>query len=203
MIHKRGYWWPDTIRDKDVDFAINRLKHATAMVEFCKRRGVLIQAGGCCGLYPIEQAPHFSHVYTFEIEPSNWECMVSNIADYKLQKRITPCHAALSNLTGGVRYTKCNYSTHTVNPVGELFVLAGTIDYFCEGYDVTAIQLDVEGHELEVLQGARETIERKHPVIQVEELPDRDCGEVAAFLAERGYTRLPQKFGKDRLYVHA
>lgn len=55
------------------------------------------------------------------------------------------------------------------------------------------IKIDVEGHELNVLEGARETIEQEKPVFLIEILAEREqlnSHPVLAFMAEKGYRAL-------------
>jgi FkbM family methyltransferase len=54
--------------------------------------------------------------------------------------------------------------------------------------EVDFIKIDVEGHELEVLQGARKTISSNMPVILVE-IKDQNIVCVTEFLTEIGYQR--------------
>jgi FkbM family methyltransferase len=54
------------------------------------------------------------------------------------------------------------------------------------------IKIDVEGSELEVLQGAEATIERNKPVLLIE---GGDRGEIESFLSARGYQRLMYSHG--------
>lgn len=82
------------------------------------------------------------------------------------------------------------------NPVGTREVPCIELDRFAEIQGIERVdfmKLDVEGFELNILQGARAIIERDHPVILMEynEINMRQCGiqkkEVDAFLVENGY----------------
>ena len=64
--------------------------------------------------------------------------------------------------------------------------------------DLSILQLDVEGFERRVLEGALETIARNEPVIVLEDNRD-DCEEL---LSSLGYTRSGQVAG-DHLYLTA
>lgn len=199
MIFKEGYWWPDCIRDKDVSFALNQLPYATALVQHCKKTGLLIQAGGCVGLYPIEQSRYFDRVLTFEPDPENHACLTRNVEERGVQKRVSVSAAALTETTGPVKLAKRNYSTHSVGDEGR-DVSGFSIDQKYYHLEPDALQLDVEGHEIHILRGAIETIQRCRPVIQVEELKT-DTGEVRAFLEGLGYAPQERKHGKDRIYL--
>ncbi len=200
MIFKRGYWWPDSIRDKDVDFGINMIPYANAMLPYLKERKVLIQAGGCVGLYPIEQTSNFQNVFTFEPDPENFACLVKNLEFYGCAA--FPRQQALWSENKVIGLNRRKYATHQVDETGAVEIIGITIDHFCDETGVTpnAFQLDVEGKEIEVLKGATETIWRCRPVIQVEELPSDD-GQVEEFLLALGYKIVPKKFGKDRIYL--
>ena len=54
------------------------------------------------------------------------------------------------------------------------------------------IKIDVEGHELEVLQGARETLLKYKPTIFIETFPDKKT-KVHEYLTNLGY-RLEKTF---------
>ncbi len=53
-------------------------------------------------------------------------------------------------------------------------------------YDVGFIKIDVEGHELDVLRGAEQTLRRDHPHLLIE-VRDDHLGEVRAMLTGWGY----------------
>ena len=61
------------------------------------------------------------------------------------------------------------------------------------------LKIDVEGMELEALQGARDVIARLRPICYVELLKS-DAAGIHSFFAEHGYRSFPVK--NDCLYVH-
>ncbi len=126
---------------------------------------VIVQAGGCMGMYPRLWANHFETVYTFEPDPINFYCLVANCPS----GRIVKMQAALS-ATAGLG------SMQRVLPenagAGCLALAGGTVpvlrldDLALPSVDV--MQLDCEGGEEGIIAGALDTIARSHPVIAVE-----------------------------------
>lgn len=70
-----------------------------------------------------------------------------------------------------------------------------SIDQFAIA-DLSLIQLDVEGYELPILQGAVETIKKRRPVIVIED----DRKNCAGFLGGLGYAEVAQ-IGRDHVYL--
>jgi FkbM family methyltransferase len=64
---------------------------------------------------------------------------------------------------------------------------------------VDVIKIDIEGMELEALNGSAETIAKAKPICYVE-LYKSDAARIHAFFAERGYRSFPVR--ADCLYVH-
>ena len=80
--------------------------------------------------------------------------------------------------------------------------------------EISIIQLDVEGHEIEALEGARDTIRSNLPVIVLEDGPNTGPGNgfYSGFLKPLGYEYHPTKvghphgelfFGNHVLYIPA
>jgi FkbM family methyltransferase len=126
---------------------------------------VIIQAGGCMGMYPRLWAEHFATVYTFEPDPLNFYCLVANCP----QDNVVKLQAALSDKPrmGALHMGPAtNCGAHWLSAsAGTVPVLA--LDSFAFER-VDAIQLDCEGHEPHVVAGAWETIRRHRPTIAIE-----------------------------------
>lgn len=61
------------------------------------------------------------------------------------------------------------------------------------------LKIDIEGMEIEALNGAAETISNRKPICYVEVLKS-DPAQINAFFSQRGYRAFP--VGSDSLYVH-
>jgi FkbM family methyltransferase len=117
-------------------------------------------------------------------------------------------HLALSDRTGEAllkvpRIAGVEYSTRGTlerflegNETGARFekVQTETLDSFCTRMSIDSVgcmKIDVEGHELHVLEGARKTIERHHPtiIIEIEQRhhPDKDIRTIFTWITNRGY----------------
>ena len=153
------------------------------------RRGVVVQAGGNCGMYPLLLSDHFKRVYTFEPDGDNFHCLVLNCE----KGNIVKAQLALGSVPGmGYVHRRWpgNTGAHQINPAypiptGDLmYIPIITIDSL--GLDqCDFIQLDVEGREHEVLLGATGVISAFHPIISVE----RATSPVFTLLGKLGYTR--------------
>lgn len=167
--------------------------HRDGYLRYVRNRNVVVQAGGNCGLYPRLFAKYFKTVYTFEPDALNFYCLVNNCQ----LPNIIKFNAALGASSGMVNVNKAgpaNVGMHTVqeNPVG--FIPQIAIDSLglpeCD-----LIQLDVEGYEPKVIQGALETIRKFRPVISCE-----NGGSVWDVLINLGYKQA-EIVGSDTIFV--
>lgn len=113
-------------------------------------------------------------VFAFEPLPAAYQLLQRNLADLA---NVSAFQTALGDRSGTVRFY--------VHPLGdqsttmdtgeahaEIKVEMKTLDSMIGKFDrVDFIKIDVEGSELQVLQGGKETIERFEPIIQFEFLP--------------------------------
>jgi FkbM family methyltransferase len=152
-----------------------------------RKTGSMIHAGTFFG----DMLPTFSRscpgtVYAFEPVLENYVlaklCIDSNkLENVYLQNAGLSDSTSIAHIDTGDQGGTHRGGGSRLSEAGQLVGLV-TIDSL--GLDgVVIIQLDVEGHELPALKGARGTIERNYPVIMIEDNP-RVCGP---FLEEMGY----------------
>ncbi len=143
-------------------------KHAERYLTFrpyFKRRGVAVDAGAHVGYWTRRMLQDFERVWAFEPHADNFRCLAANLKGTPI---LIP--AALGAETDicvirdgrpgntGARHAILKMGSCPVVPL-DRFKLGGCLDL---------LKIDVEGMELDVLQGARETIQRDWPVIVIE-----------------------------------
>lgn len=131
--------------------------------------GVLIDVGAMIGNHTVYMAlfvPH-TEIHAFEPLPANLEVLRANVAGYPSVK-VHP--VALTDQGRKLRFREepGNLGHTQVAEDGPWHVRGIPLDAY-ELIDVSLIKIDVEGHEPQVLAGARATIERCHPVIVIED----------------------------------
>lgn len=130
---------------------------------------VVVDAGANIGNHALYFAAFLAHerIHAFEPIPANYTLLSANVAAFPT---VTPWPLALSSARGKLRMADNpgNMGACLVSAEGTIEVPAVTLDSL--GFrDVTLLKLDVENHEAAVLDGARETIEREHPLILIED----------------------------------
>lgn len=163
-INRHGWLWPKgdrytwpTVKDE--------LAEIPELAELCKNKRVCVQAGGNGGLWPDHLAQIFERVYTFEPDPINFRCLVHNVA----RENVVFMQAALGAGPSFIAMDRwCgpeNPGANRVQDGGHIPVIA--LDSL-QLTNVDLIQLDIEGYELNALNGAKETIDRCRPVVCLE-----------------------------------
>lgn len=160
---------------------------------------LFLDIGAYTGIYSIYAAKkHDCTVYAFEPNPKVYDRLKRNIGVNETKNNVYTFPYALSNekkttelwvnprtmLTSGgsIESVNANYSCVQIQ---------------CEIYDelpisvptVDGMKIDVEGHELSVLEGLSYTIERDKPFIIVECLTLLQSDSVTTFLRSMGYKR--------------
>lgn len=175
---------------------------------------VFIDIGAHVGSYTIVCATKASHTYAFECTPKTFCYLAANVALHNLESKVSLLPFALGNKEGMV---DCILRTEDGGGNG-MYVLdeadatrehvrirMNTLDSF--GIDnVGFIKIDVEGLELEVLQGAVETLKRSnYPKIMFECWSGDSFKEkreaIFAFLHELGYNKIVKVMGTHDMWL--
>lgn len=158
-----GYLFPATCNHTGA-----LLSHSAALfrriVSMTDKRGVAVQAGGNVGILANLLAGVFRRVITLEPDPTNWECLDQNVKS----PNVTKINSALGREEGtvAIERERGNCGASYIDGVG--IIPMTTIDAMgLNSCDL--IVLDVEGYELQALQGAKDTIDKFRPVIVVED----------------------------------
>ena len=151
-----------------------------------------VDVGAHAGSYTVRLAPLVPKVFAFEPD--------TEMAD--LLRRAAPPNVvvssdALSDTAGWKTFRVPVEAGHASVTLGSLAPLdtastierqvrTSTLDQLAED-DIGFVKIDVEGHEVEVLDGGRGLIERRRPVFLLEANDANDVGRLVAFFADHDY----------------
>ena len=139
--------------------------------------GVFVDVGAHTGYYSLYMLPKVSSVFAFEPDPKSYEVLTQ----YQSRHQNFHCiQQALSNRSEvvGVRSngrgytylmeTSANGKSHKGVPAAQIKV--AKLDEYVEYFEsaVVGIKIDVDGPDLDVLEGARDTIARFSPIVLME-----------------------------------
>lgn len=151
------------------DIVMEWKNKSTLIINKCKKKEIVVQAGGHVGIFPIGLSKHFRQVITFEAVPTNFECLVENIQVRELHN-IDYYSVGLGRERGSanISATKQGNSGATqLVPTDMGDITLTTIDDL-NLVDLDLLWLDIEGMEVDALEGARNTIRKFQPIIVLE-----------------------------------
>lgn len=162
-LHPPGDWVSDEIRRTGTWFESDILLYVAPLAQ----RGVIVDAGAHIGNHAVYWARHTeAKVHAFEPWPDNFALLKENAADYP---QITVHNVALSDRERELFMTADPNLGHVrVAAAGRERIRALPLDAFGLR-EVALLKIDVEGHEPQVLAGARETIAGSLPLILIED----------------------------------
>jgi FkbM family methyltransferase len=167
------------------------------------RDSVVLDIGSWVGYYALLAAKqNASQVYAIELDPENVERIGRNVAINGFEN-IKIVHAGVSNeqgMTTVERRKDSRIMAHVVNQVMADGSVGGdipveTLDGIASDFTVDLAMVDIEGHELFALQGARKMLEEKrlknilievHPKFLMHN--NQSAGELVSYLESYGYT---------------
>lgn len=191
---------------KHAAFILARVTDVDVAVDLCRKTAVAVQAGGYIGLWPLRLAKHFSVVHTFEPLRSNFECLKKNVEPVP---GIIAYDAPLSKRDGAtVRFIErkgwgsgiYGFARKEEDPTIGVDRTTRSID----GLSLPAcdlIYLDIEGSELDALEGAKATIAQYRPVIALE-VWEENRAKYRQYMSSIGYT-FAKKSHADEFYTKA
>jgi FkbM family methyltransferase len=193
------------------DLDVSKVAKCAAM---CQTFGTALDVGAHVGAVAAYLARKFAFVVAFEAIPTTFDFLHSNTAGLSnvsaLNIAVGPKngevylshyahHGQLSHVVG----TTDSAKVERIGPIPER-----TIDSM-EISDVSFVKIDVEGYELQVLEGALQTLKQCRPLVLVEQGGNeekhfgRPRNEASRFLESLGMRLHPDapRMKKDRLYV--
>jgi len=155
-----------------------------------------VDIGAHIGKHSLELSKTCNRVIAIEPDPASFALLRENIVT-NVASNILPLNCAMGSEPGNVTfYRDANYPTSnsiTVkknNNMEEITVVCDTLDNISKGLnvDIDFIKVDVEGGELNVLKGGKETLKRCHPKIVFEAWNDNAAEEIKNYLLQFGYS---------------
>ena len=160
-----GIWYPeqDTFFQDGIPF-----RGFQKAMEHTKQRRLMADIGAHCGFSTRYFAPHFCKVVAFEPNHQSFQCLVRN------QPNMTNIVAYKTALGDKQQEVQMEYDVTRYGNTG-CYMVSGSGDKIqmttLDTYELTnvdLIKIDVEGYELEVLQGGQNTIKKNKPVVVME-----------------------------------
>lgn len=165
-----GFYIPDGDLPKHHN-AESVIKHDNILnqkvLEYTKNKNHMVDVGGNVGRWSIDFAKHFKQVSAFEPAPYHIECFEKNCKDYPNIK-LYPYGLSNTVKKGNLEVAVKNHlgSTRVIPSVDGNIELKTLDEHNFENVDV--LKIDVEGLEIDVLQGAKHTIAKCKPIIVIE-----------------------------------
>lgn len=129
-----------------------------------------------CGAYigdtaeqVIRRNSSFSRIVAIEADPRNFERLRKWIAalDAPLAARISALNVAVGAKRGKLQFQASGDEGARITTEGDLAVDCIPIDELPSAADLTFIKMDIEGGELDALEGARYLIQKQTPILSI------------------------------------
>lgn len=173
---------------------------------YIKKDAVILDIGANIGNHSVYWGirSDIKRIYSFEPVHNTFNILKRNIEINELANKVKIFNIGLSNekINGSIsHYDPTNIGGTSVQQDSAGDLLLDKLDNIeIEEDTIDFLKIDVEGHELKVFQGARETLLKYKPIIFVESFPNKKPG-VDEFLTNLGY-RLEKSFeGYNYLYI--
>lgn len=179
-------------RKKTLDFLFASKYYEPETTRFImNNKGKLfLDIGAHIGRFALLASKSFEKVYAIEPHPLNLQSLKKNVSGNNL-KNIDVFNFAASNSSGKAHMKNLSLNTGAAQIVknGEITIQSKKIDDLLkekkQSYlDVNLVLIDVEGHELKVLEGAKHLLTKGRPKLIIESF---ELKELNKFLEGFGY----------------
>lgn len=141
-----------------------------------KEKSTFLDVGANIGYYSLYVAPKTKAIYSFEPDPRTLPLLLENLKD---KKNIHVVPKAVGKAKGKTSFTLekegevSHFSRETDLDANKIQVEVTTIDCFVEEMHlkVEAIKIDVEGFDIDVIEGALKTLNDQRPIVLTEAEP--------------------------------
>lgn len=174
-------------------------------IRYVSNFNLAVDIGANVGLHSVRFSKLFNNVISFEPSTYNFECLekncssINNVILYKLglgnsnRTEIISIPKSYDNCGAfSILDFKSNITEELINESIEI----NCLDLFSLSPDL--IKVDTQGYELQVLQGAIETLKNSMPTL-ILEVSKKNFFEINNFLEPLGYTFV-NRFGKDMVW---
>jgi len=173
---------------------------------FIKKNAVIFDIGANIGNHSIYWAikSNAKKIYSFEPVHDTFNILKKNIALNKVTEKVKIFNIGLSNekVNGSISFynpenigsTQIKQDLNgnlSLEKLDNIIIIEDTIDF---------LKIDVEGHELEVLQGGKETIKAYKPIIFIESFP-KNTMKVHEYLTNLGYKSIKEFPNYNFLFI--
>lgn len=166
-------------------------------LKYCDTNGkkftTVLDIGAWCGTWSAEVAPYCKKIYAIEPDPTNFECLSKNLCIFD---NIALLNCAVGDTETTVSLTDDDFTqARRINTSGPIHMK--TVDSF-QFEDVDLIKIDVEGFEMNVLRGAKDTVKQcKFLMIELNNNSKKynsSNEEIEKYLREQDFSTLIDKW---------
>ena len=164
-----------------------------------KKFNTVLDIGAWCGTWSAELAPYCKKIYAIEPDRTHFECLLKNLSSFD---NVELLDYAMGDIETRVSLTDDNFTqARRIYSVGD--ILMKTVDSF-QFKNVDLIKIDVEGFEMNVLRGAKDTLKNcNFLMIELNNNSKKynsSNAEIEKHLEESGFTTLIDKW-PDKVFI--
>ena len=167
--------------------------------------GIVLEIGANIGASILPHSAHYPHLkfFLFEPVPAFYQLLKNNHKTFNKKNNVKINNLAFSSKVGETIEINVGLGTAGKTKLAQyqmadttLQLTTTTIDEQFQQEKVRLIKLDVDGHELGILKGGKNLLQKTHPALFIEFAPrvmndvGQDPQETTTFLQELGYNHI-------------